>query len=156
MLHRVCWISTAALCFCHGSQATTSTYSVAVVGERLCLLSSPRPFSTPAVRHSPSCVDIVLGSKLCRNDNHKQLIDQVDVWGGSAKTNPRILCGIYTYEKNHFTKVKVRASIGSTLSHSIRLISNSVRCLYSVRYAWAGFVLGRSPKETSKWSRGAV
>lgn len=44
-----------------------------------------------------------------RNDNHKKLIDQVDVWAGAAKTKPRIFCGIYTYHKNHFTKVKVRA-----------------------------------------------
>eukprot|EP00903_Cladosiphon_okamuranus_P008045 g7759.t1 len=40
------------------------------------------------------------------DDNHKKLIDQVDVWAGAAKTKPRIFCGIYTYEKNHHTKVK--------------------------------------------------
>ncbi|CAM9302545.1 unnamed protein product [Pylaiella littoralis] len=40
------------------------------------------------------------------NDNHKQLIDQVNVWGIAVKQEPRIFCGIYTYSKNHFTKVK--------------------------------------------------
>lgn len=49
-------------------------------------------------------------SRHIRNDKHKQLIDQVDVWGGAAKASPRIFCGIYTYHANHFTKVKVRTS----------------------------------------------
>ncbi|CAN0045847.1 unnamed protein product [Ectocarpus sp. 4 AP-2014] len=40
------------------------------------------------------------------NDSHKQLIDQVDVWGGAAKTAPRIFCGVYTYHANHDTKIK--------------------------------------------------
>lgn len=40
------------------------------------------------------------------SDGHKKLLDQVDVWGGSAKLAPRIFCGIYTYHKNHKTKVK--------------------------------------------------
>ena len=47
-----------------------------------------------------------------RLDNHKKLTDQIDVWGGSAKLSPRIFCGIYTYHKNHDTKVKVRRRAG--------------------------------------------
>lgn len=47
---------------------------------------------------------------LRRSDGHKKLLDQVDVWGGSAKLSPRIFCGIYTYQKNHETKVKVSVS----------------------------------------------
>lgn len=47
-------------------------------------------------------------SSLPRKDDNKKLIDQVDVWGGSAKLTPRIFCGIFTHKKNHATKVKVR------------------------------------------------
>lgn len=43
-----------------------------------------------------------------REDGHKKLLNQVEVWGGAAKGTPRIFCGIYTYHKNHQTKVKVR------------------------------------------------
>lgn len=46
-----------------------------------------------------------------RNDGHKQLLNQVDVWGGAAKLAPRIFCGIYTYQKNHQTKVKVSNNV---------------------------------------------
>lgn len=71
-----------------------------------------------------------VGAKLkfyTRNDNHKRLIDQVDVWAGSTKTKPRIFCGIYTYEKNHYTKVKVSASIDPIDRNRVRLTST---CLY--------------------------
>ncbi len=44
-----------------------------------------------------------------RNDNHKQLVAQIDVWAIAAKATPKIFCGIYTYHKNHHTKVKVSA-----------------------------------------------
>lgn len=71
--------------------------------------------STPSLLSPSYCIDTAVCCRgrtitITRNDNHKQLIDQIDVWGGAAKTKPRILCGVYTYEKNHSTKVKVSKS----------------------------------------------
>lgn len=43
------------------------------------------------------------------DDDDRQLVDQIEVWGGAAKAAPKILCGIYTYHANHKTKVKVSA-----------------------------------------------
>lgn len=68
---------------------------------------SPHPLSTPTHATLPFVSALLSWALILRNDNHKQLIDQVDVWGGAAKLKPRILCGIYTYENNHNTKVKV-------------------------------------------------
>lgn len=62
-----------------------------------------------------------------RNDGHKQLIDQVEVWGVAAKTAPRILCGIYTYHNNHQTKVKVRVRTSEARRDAVLL---AVRRLY--------------------------
>lgn len=42
-----------------------------------------------------------------REDDHKKLLAQVDVWRGAARAAPRIFCGIYTHQKNHKTNVKV-------------------------------------------------
>ena len=47
-----------------------------------------------------------------RDDDHKKLLSQVDVWLGGAliKKAPRVFCGIYTHQPNHATKVKVSTS----------------------------------------------
>lgn len=81
-----------------------------------------------------------------RNDNHKQLIDQIDVWGGAAKLKPRILCGVYTYENNHDTKVKVSEARARAVvlfeSIRFRLIDKMslFRGVRSMRYICGGFV----------------
>ena len=45
--------------------------------------------------------------RVCREDDHKKLLAQVNVWQNAQKTTPRVFCGIYTHQPNHETKLKV-------------------------------------------------
>lgn len=45
-----------------------------------------------------------------REDGHKKLLAQVDVWQRAQKTTPRVFCGIYTHQTNHVTKTKVSSN----------------------------------------------
>lgn len=74
-----------------------------------------------------------------RNDNHKQLIDQVDVWGGAAKTAPRIFCGVYTYHANHATKIKVRAAANQRTPDSDSNVSSPPFAPRGMRCVMGGF-----------------
>lgn len=46
---------------------------------------------------------------LLREDDHKKLLAQVDVWQHAEKATPKVFCGIFTHHPNHSTQVKVRA-----------------------------------------------
>lgn len=70
-----------------------------------------------------------------RSDKHRDLLNQVEVWGGAAKATPRIFCGIYTHKANHYTKVKVCLFLCTKLSlfwrvHVWRTVTCSMPCKY--------------------------
>eukprot|EP00752_Nemacystus_decipiens_P004599 g4198.t1 len=63
-------------------------------------------FFTPATDGSGLSFSDSSGRSCDVEDDHKKLLDQIDVYQHAERKTPRVFCGVYTHHPNHSTQVK--------------------------------------------------
>lgn len=95
--------------------------------------------------------------RLCREDGHKKLLAQVNVWQSAQLTAPRVFCGIFTHQLNHATKVKVSQhrwkACGSNGKHLTAFLRGRIPLCVTHKWISSSSVLAVSASPARRWSQ---